>query len=325
MKIKLLSVILGLVGAASAQAASIYIDPAGGTPFAIGVYGPAPGEYNYSVPSGNSAISAARTGNYYAEVSWGWNAAHNTSVAYSVGGTTYQTVNQTANVNGATPTPLWSGFKALNAGGMNFTSGVDGITATANPTNGNLTRGIYRMSELGGTLINPTTWGTAVATTSAPGNGNYYYNFPTNVDPTGAQQAFNIGSLLAPGTYQLEISWGVNAGHSAAVDYYYDQTGSGFGGATLALTDINQGKMSDGRLFYNEGTVPTTWSGFADLGTFNVQAASQIWLSKNFGDSGALTMGVLQATAIPEPSAVALVGIGLFGLFGLAALRRRKA
>ena len=324
MKIKLLSVILGLVGALSAHAASIYIDPAGGTPYASGVYGPAPGEYNYSVPSGNSAISAARTGNYYAEVSWGWNAAHNTSVAYSVGGTTYQTVNQTANVNGATPTPLWSGFKALNAGGMNFTSGVDGITATANGV-GNLTRGIYRMSELGGTLINPNTWGAGVATTSAPGDGNYYYNYPTQVDPTGAQQAFNIGSLLAPGTYQLEISWGVNAGHSAAVDYYYDQTGSGFGGATLALTDINQGKMSDGRLFYNEGTVPTTWSGFADLGTFNVQAASQIWLSKNFGDSGALTMGVLQATAIPEPSAVALVGIGLFGLFGLAALRRRKA
>lgn len=321
MKIKLLSVILGLAGAASTHAASIYIDAAGGIPYAPGVFGPAPGEYNYGVPSGNSAISAAPTGNYYAEVSWGWNAAHNTSVAYSVGGTTYLTANQTLNVNGQTPVPLWSGFKALNAGGINFTTGVDGITATANGV-GSLTRGIYRMSELGGTLINPTTWGSGVATTSAPGDGNYYYNYPTQVNPTGAQQAFNIGSLLAPGTYQLEISWGVNAGHSAAVDYYYDQTGSGFGGSTLALSNVNQDTMSDGRAFYSEGTVPTTWSGFADLGTFTVQAGSQIWLSKDFGDTGALTMGVLQATVIPEPSAVALVGIGLFGL---AALRRRKA
>jgi hypothetical protein len=321
MKIKLLTGLLSLVGALSAHAASIYIDPAGGISYAPGVYGPAPGNYNYSVPSGNSAISAAPTGNYYAEVSWGWNAAHNTSVAYSVGATTYQTVNQTVNVNGQTPVPLWSGFKALNADGINFTTGVDGITATANGV-GNLTRGIYRMSELGGTLINPTTWGTGVATTSAPGDGKYYYSFPTQVNPTGAQQAFNIGSLLAPGTYQLEISWGVNAGHSAAVDYHYDQTGSGFVGSTLVLTDINQGAMSDGRLFYNQGTVPTTWSGFADLGTFTVEAGSQIWLNKNFGDSGALTMGVLQATAIPESSAVALVGIGLFGLVGR---RRRKA
>lgn len=321
MKIKLLTAILGLASALSAQAASIYIDPAGGFPWAPGVYGPAPGEYHHSVASGNTAISAAPTGNYYAEVSWGWNAVHNTSVAYSVGATTYQTVNQTVNVNGQTPTPLWSGFKALNAGGINFTTGVDGITATANGI-GNLTRGIYRMSELGGTLINPTTWGTGVATTSAPGDGNYYFSFPAQVDPTGAQQAFNIGSLLAPGTYHLEISWGVNAGHSAAVDYHYDQAGSGFVGSTLVLTDINQAAMSDGRPFYNEGTVPITWSGFADLGTFTVESGSQIWLSKNFGDSGALTMGVLQATAIPEPGALALVGIGLFGLVGR---RRRKA
>ena len=78
--------------------------------------------------------------------------------------------------------------------------------------------------------------------------------------------------------------------------------------------------MSDGRLFYNQGTVPTTWSGLADFGTFTVQAGSQIWLSKDFGDNGALTMGVLQATAIPEPSTAVLI----IGSLAAAAMIRRN-
>jgi hypothetical protein len=61
--------VAGTVAVTPAQAASYYIDPADGTFFSAGVFGPSPGGYDFSVPSPNSALTPGPTGNYYIETS----------------------------------------------------------------------------------------------------------------------------------------------------------------------------------------------------------------------------------------------------------------
>jgi hypothetical protein len=204
---------------------------------------------------------------------------------------------------------------------------VSAITSTATGA-GNHTRGIYRTTELTGTIANPGALVAAgggssdfAATTSSPGSGSYNYYFPTT---TNDAAALSIGSFVTAGLYKIEISWAANSGHSSSVNYSYDETGAGFAGSTLALSGVNQTGMSDGRAFFDTGGLPLTWSGFAELGTFTVGTNSQIWLQKGLGDTAALTMGALQFTAVPEPSTTALAIAGLV-LAGSTLARRRRA
>ena len=297
---------LGVLQATPVGSAT-YIDPPDGTTYTSAVIcgpvmnGGAVQKYTYDTIPASSWISHNTNGNYWVEVSWGTYTNHNTSVAYSVDGTTYLTaVNQTNTVVGtAGATGIWSGFKALNPSGTTgiaLTSGVSAITATANGT-GFLVRGIWRVSPLTGTLINPAAFGTTQPTSSSPGNGNYYYT----PSPSTPSNSFAIGSALAPGYYRLEISWGVNPLHSSAVTYSYNRTGAGgFAGATPVLTGVNQQGMNDGRTFIRPAISGLeTWSGFKTLGNFSVVAGSQIWLS----GSGYKALGVIQATPVDRPPA----------------------
>jgi len=278
-----------------------YIEPPDSTTYAdASVCGPVSSvgtvqKYTYDAIPSSSWISHNTNGNYWVEVSWGVNSNYNNSVSYSVDDKTYgAAVNQSHNVAGTATTRKWSGFKALNPSGTTgiaLTSGLSAITATANGT-GFLSRGIWRVSPLTGTLINPVSFGTSTLTSSSPGNGNYYY-------ASAGERSYAIGTSLSPGYYRLEISWGVHSAHSSSVTYSYNRTGSGgFSGATSILTGVDQQKMNDGRTFINPAiSGMETWSGFKTLGVFKVEAGSQIWLS----GSGFLTLGVIQATPVDSP------------------------
>jgi len=282
-----------------------YIDPPDSTTYTnAAICGPASNggavqKYTYDTIPSSSWISHNTNGNYWVEVSWGTYTTYNTSVAYSVDGTTYLTaVNQTKTVVGTAGSGIWSGFRALNPSGTTgiaLASGVSAISATANGT-GFLSRGIWRVSPLTGTLINPVAFGSTNSTSSSPGNGNYYYTPSLSI----TSNSFAIGSALAPGYYRLEVSWGVHPSHSSAVTYSYNRTGvGGFAGATPVLAGVNQRGMNDGRTFIRPAISGLeTWSGFKTLGNFRVEAGSQIWLS---GVGGALTMGVIQATPTDPP------------------------
>ncbi len=287
-----------------AQAATDYIDPADGTAYqSAGIGGPVLNggvvqTYTYDVNPSSSWIFRNTNGNYWVEVSWGAYSSHNTSAVYSVDGTTYLTeVNQANDVaGGAAIGGTWSGFKALNPTGTNgisLTSGASAIKVTANGS-GALSRGLWRVSLLTGVLLNPSAFGTEVATSSSPGNGKYYY-----VNP--GSKAYAIGSALPPGYYRLEVSWGVYPTHSSAVTYSYNRKGTGgLASATTVLAGVDQRGMNDGRAFVKPAKLNSgTWSGFKSLGIFSVEAGSEIWLS---GSGGAMAMGVIQATPVDRPA-----------------------
>ena len=279
----------------------IYIEPPDSTNYAnASVCGPVSSvgtvqKYTYDAIPSSSWISHNTNGNYWVEVSWGVNSNYNNSVSYSVDGIIYRAaVSQSNNVAGTATTNMWSGFKALNPSGTTgiaLTSGVSAITVTANGA-GFLSRGIWRVSPLTGTLINPVSFGSSALTSSSPGNGYYYW-------ASSGQKAFAIGASLSSGYYRLEISWGVHNLHSSSVTYSYNRTGvGGFAGATSILTGVNQQKMNDGRTFITPAiTGMETWSGFKTLGVFKVEAGSQIWLSASTFQS----LGVIQATPVDPP------------------------
>jgi hypothetical protein len=279
-----------------AVATTVYVDPVGGILHNGGgpqLNGGASPGYHHSLSVTSSYVNASQTGLYWLETSWGVHSSHDTNVSYAVNGTTCLAVDQRKDVAGAAVSGKWSGFKALNNGGwgiLYLTNGVSELTSIAGGGSVH-TRGLWRATRLTGTFINPNTFGKSSVSSSAPGNGSYYYT-------TLATNCFSIGTKLVPGTYRLDISWGVHGTHSSDVTCSYNLTGAGgFAGATDVLFNVDQRAMNDGRAFENLSFGFNTWSGFRELGIFAIEPGSQIWLRGN----GTLTMGVIQATPL-EPA-----------------------
>ncbi len=279
-----------------------YIDPPDGIVYAkASIGGPVMNggtvqRYSYDNIPCSSWISHNTNGSYWVEISWGVYSTHNNSVSYGADGVNcLSAVDQTKDAVGGAGSGTWSGFKALNPTGTNgipLIAQGSAITAIANGT-GALSRGLWRVSPITGTLINPTSFGMGVATSSSPGDGNYY---AIAVGPG----VFSIGSVLPAGYYRLEISWGVDSINCDNVTYSYNRTGmGGVERAETMLTGVDQCKMNDGRYFSKPVSFQSgTWSGFKELGDFHVEAGTQIWVD---GD-GALTMGVIQATPVLPPT-----------------------
>lgn len=161
------------------------------------------------------------------------------------------------------------------------------------------------------TTNDPAAW-VMSATTTSP-SGNYHYTVTDTANATWA-------GIPSAGSYDLQISWGVHPSHSQNVKYLVDVNGNGTQDVGDTLLTINQSLMADQITGGNPDV--GLWSGYRDLGTFSLTSSSKV-VQWDEGGAGAMTVASMVVTAVPEPSAIVLVAMGLIGLLAYAWRKRR--
>lgn len=163
----------------------------------------------------------------------------------------------------------------------------------------------------GGSIFRHPSPGNEAAATNEPEGGDDGYHYST--------LSSGVNYTWTPeltGQYVVSASWGAHDAHAPAVDFRFDSDGYETGGGdVLAKSGVDFRLKGDQTT--TVGTVGT-WSGynpdnisapfFFELGTFDLTPDSQFRAS---AASGTLTAAVWSFTAIPEPSSIGLMIIGL--------------
>jgi hypothetical protein len=140
----------------------------------------------------------------------------------------------------------------------------------------------------------------------AGANNLYLVNYPTQTD--------GYWTPGLDGTYLVEASWATNSNHSPDVDYYFRSDGTS-GSAVITLAEgINQHYLND-----QATTASLTWSGYYELGTFDLTTASTFHIDQITGNTSTC---LWQFTEVPEPSTLVLLCMAAFGF--LTYTRRRR-
>jgi hypothetical protein len=320
-----------------------FIVTSGGT---WGTYsGPASIKGDYATSNIGTSTDAARydvftgtgfvPGTYDVYAEWGANPVHASDALYTLNhanGTTQFPVSFAQNAaqgnlgSMATLGTSGSGLRFLGSFTLDGSSTM-AVTHSAAQTNYLTPSAIMLRSAIAGRIIDQQS--SAVMVSSNPDFPSLYSGAGAGPGQFGeapsASYAVWITDTAAIGTwkpqyagdglYDLKISWQTWNTHGTQVTYLVDVDGNGVFNAGDFTIDIDQTKDSAG--VSGSGY----WSGFYDLGSYNLTAASQILQFAGNSNTGFMSAGPMLATLIPEPSGLVLLAMGFAGL-GVA--RRRK-
>ncbi len=233
-----------------------------------------------------------RIGDYWIEISWCADSTHGTEVAYAINDQAPTVIDQKqfSVENEGPPSGAWSGFRALGS----FELKEESVLNVSSKSTVNFLAG-SRLSKLGGILIEPSAIyrngdiGKSPTDLSSPGEESYYI-YIVGLEPG----YYDLNSAnLTPGTYKVEISWGIDGpaiGEVQVSTWTYDP---GTAGGEVVTASVNNGQFSDGTEVTGEMSGENNnrqWSGFYDLGTVQWNPTSTLSFSsgKNLVGTGAV-------------------------------------
>lgn len=315
------------------------------------------GQYSWSLDQGatatytpsNAAGGGFTVGTYDVYASWGvygGNPGANT-VTYTVnhiGGAASQTFNNLQNAaqshtgslpssyndyadKNVTVSQMGSGYRYLGTYSLDASSNV--VVTGLGGGKGQIDAVMFRSKSDGRfldpqsanlTTNDPSAWHVSGTNdlTGASGadvapSGNYFYTVTDGVTAAWGGLADEAGA------YDLKVSWGVYSSHANAAKYLVDVNGNGIQDGGDSLITLSQQVKADGT---TEGS--GVWSGWYDLGVFNLTGASQLLLWRDAGN-GPLTVGptLITPANVPEPSSLALFGSAAVVAAVCAIWRRR--
>jgi len=335
MMIMAMVAVIGLAGTAHAETAVKQDESTNATgyyavTYAYGgeVLAPGDGQYGLGDPTALPEVgifwTPGLTGSFDVDVSWAaGHTAHGpvTSYYFRSDGTAGSEVlaagpiDQENLANGVFPVfagTQWSGWYDLGEFALNPSSTFRAREAT----NYNVTTGMWRFSDPGSIRQEDTAYATGIGST-------YDYATGGAKEPEVGDNKYGLGSgtdmIWTPGLtgkFSVDASWA--AGHTAHgpnTAYYFDPDGAGAAPETLIVAGIDQENLANGGF----PAAGTSWSGFYELGTFDLTPSSEFRIN-----GATITTGVWQFTpvagvVVPEPA-----GLGLIGLALLAVRRKRS-
>ena len=163
---------------------------------------------------------------------------------------------------------------------------------------------------------------------SPPDDPGWYSYTPAHTydEPAGANDAYMYSNQMdgfwtpgLTGWYVVEASWTAynNSSYTDDAGYYFRSDGTEES-EVVAKEGVTQRLLAD-----QVSTGDGLWSGFHELGTFNLNSSSEFRITGWVASTEYVTSGVWQFTEssapIPEPA-----GLGLMGLALLAVRRKRS-
>ena len=216
-------------------------------------------------------------------------------------------------------TALWvtAGDASAQSVTYNFEDGTDQGFGTGF---GNDASASFPIVNIGGSLrmevLDTASFQQAGRETGNPGDGQYITMLAGSADESLITLSYDwyVDTSLSPGNYGNFLQLGT-----------YVNTGSGYYAQDFpAIKDVelNGGQLASGQVF--SGTVTET---FAAKG-FNIPLAETFFrfglISNGDGTQAKIYFDNITLSIVPEPTSVALVGVGAIGLIGVVTRRRGR-
>jgi PEP-CTERM motif len=251
--------------------------------------------------------------------------------ATAIGDTTSYVWNSigTGTQTPATGNPTFNGFQDQTGTSVNWSIG--NVQTALTQANGFLNGGLKLVSGQG-TSKDPTSLLGKYAVANATGD---YWFVDNTVATTGASSrgGFTLSGLDPSLSYTFTLFGSRNSSTTRYTHYFLQGANTGYGflqtsglniGATLGVgTDTGQYDGNDANVLVLSGVNPTA-GGTISLSFLGSTTSTS--LASNFATASGNSFGYLsfmEVKAVPEPSAVSLLGVGLAGLW--AARRNRRS